>query len=257
MENKDLEKICFNCGSFLPSVMNEYTEFGICLNDEEFEPFIDELLENSNYECCQNLIEQKKFSGEQEACSDFNETESIEIDANDEFVQKLIAAVNEGQINNETLKNLILDEYVKNIDLATFPVEQYTAELHSSRQEEQDSAISSLGALCTHGNKKAFEELFKYFQKLQPPKTIEDVHFKINIFDYLKLSEDDKESLLPFLINELYNTPSNNTTRQWISSVLEFFKSLPQESVREPLEKMLRDKRFSYRYKQKIKDILY
>ena len=43
-----MERICFNCNVFFPASMDENMEYGICLNDKEFEPFIDELLENFN-----------------------------------------------------------------------------------------------------------------------------------------------------------------------------------------------------------------
>ena len=58
-----LEAICFNCNQFFPTIMDEPTEFGICLNDQAFEPFIDELLENPKTASCQELIHCKKFSG--------------------------------------------------------------------------------------------------------------------------------------------------------------------------------------------------
>ena len=77
---KESERICFNCNQFLPASMNEATEFGICLMDEVFEPYIEELLENSNFASCQDLIDYKKFPGEREACEHFEESESIEID---------------------------------------------------------------------------------------------------------------------------------------------------------------------------------
>ena len=58
-------------------------------------------------------------------------------------------------------------------------------------------------------------------------------------------------------MEELYKTPSNNTTRQWISELFRFLENCPLEEVSEQLNKMIKDKRFSYRLKQKIKNILY
>jgi hypothetical protein len=43
MEEGELERVCFNCNHFFPASIQGPTEFGICLNDKEFEPFIDEL----------------------------------------------------------------------------------------------------------------------------------------------------------------------------------------------------------------------
>jgi len=258
-KKEELERICFNCNHFFPASMEEPTEFGICLNDKDFEPFIDELLGNSHYACCQNLIDSKKFTGNREACRDFSEVEigeSIEIDENSEFGRELIFAIKSGQFNSKTLKELLVKEQIRNIDLKSLPVDQYSKQLKSSKPEERDAAISSLGALIANGNEAAFEELFNFFQKLPPPKTIKEVHLKKHILRHLEYSEF-RTSLTQFLLDELYNTPSNNTTRQWISAILQSLERSQCEEIGEPLKKMLSDNRFSYRLKQKIKKILY
>lgn len=259
MEKEELERVCFNCNHFFPAGRQGPTEFGICLNDKEFEPFIDELLDNSNYACCQELIDQKKFTGEREACSDFSEVEigeSIEIDENTEFGRALISSIKSGKFNIETLEELLIEEQIRNIDFKTLPVDQYCKKLKSPKREEQDAAISTLGALIAQGNKAAFQELFKFFQQLPPPKTIGEVHLKKDILRNLEYSKS-RTKLTRFLIDELYNTPSNNITRQWISAIFRFLEHFSGEEIREPLKKMLKDKRFSYRLKQKIRNILY
>ena len=80
MKKEVIERICFNCNQFFPASMDEETEYGICLKDGDFEPFIDELLENSNYSSCQNLVNTKKFLGERKGCENYEEIESIEIE---------------------------------------------------------------------------------------------------------------------------------------------------------------------------------
>ncbi len=259
MEKEELERVCFNCNHFFPASIQGPTEFGICLNDKEFEPFIDELLDNSNYACCQELIDRKKFTGESEACPDFSEAEieeSIEIDENTEFGRALISSIKSGEFDSEKLEELLIEEQIRNIDFKTLPVDQYSKQLKSPKQEEQDAAMSTLGALIAQGNKAAFKELFKFLQQLPLPKTIEEVHLKKDILRNLEYSEP-RTSLTRFLLDELYNTPSNNTTRQWISAILRFLEHFSGEEIHEPLKKMLKDKRFSYRLKQKIKNILY
>ena len=82
MNKEQLERICFNCNYFFPS-RAEATEFGICLEDKDFEPYIDELLENLNYSCCQELIQEKEFPGDKDACNQFEEAEIIDIDDED------------------------------------------------------------------------------------------------------------------------------------------------------------------------------
>lgn len=85
--------------------------------------------------------------------------------------------------------------------------------------------------------------------------SISEVHHRIDLLGKLRHSDKD-DDLLHHLVDELYNTPSNNTTRQWISAIFDFIRSFPSEQVREPLEKMLKDKRFSHRLKNKMKEIL-
>jgi len=83
MEKEILERICFNCNFFLSSRPG-FSEYGICLEDKDFDPFIDELLENLNYSCCEALLREKEFPGDRDACNLYEEAEIIEID-NDDF----------------------------------------------------------------------------------------------------------------------------------------------------------------------------
>lgn len=255
MAKEELERICWNCTHFFPAIIGEATEFGICLNDEEFEPFIEELLENSNYDSCQEIIDRKKFDGEHGACKEFEETENLEIDDNSPLGRELSRLSKAGELTRETIEQALLEEQVRNIDWATMPVDQYEALLKDPNPENRRKAISSLSGMISLGNKEAFVVLFHFLKDLAPPQTIEEVHFKKEILKQLDRSETRK-ILLPYLIDELYQTKSNNTTRQWISDIFQFLESSPIESVREPLELMMKDKRFSYRLKKKIKNVL-
>lgn len=237
----------------------EDDEFGICLNDEEFAPFIEELLENSNYGCCQELIKYRKFRGEREACSDFSISEieeGIEIDENSEFGRELITSIRSGQFNMESLEELLLKEQIRNIDFKNLTVEKYSQRLKDSNPEVRNSAISTLGALIVYGNKAAFQELFVFLQQLPPPKTIEEVHFKKTLLLQLDYPPF-KTQIVPALLDELNTVSSNNTTRQWITTILEFLERNLDNSICERLENMLSDKRFTYRIKAKIRYILH
>jgi len=254
-EEPEVEAICFNCNQFFPASMDEPSEFGICLDDEEFEPFLDELLVHSDYSPCQDLVDRKQFSGEQEACADFEEIEFIEIDDSSSFGRELMRLRETGQLDPESFENAMLEEKLRNIDWSTMPVDQYISKLKHSDPEKQREAISSLSAMSSLGNSEAFKVLFQFFKKLPSPETIEEVHFKRDLLRSMERSET-KSILMPCLIDELYRTPSNNTTRQWISDIFRFLEYVPLSEVRGPLEKMLRHRRFSYRLKQKMKKIL-
>jgi hypothetical protein len=256
-ENKDeSERICFNCDHFFPASMSEATEFGICLVDEAFEPYIEELLENSNLASCRDLIDRRKFPGEREACENFEEGESIEIDDESLLGREIDHLRKTGNLNIETLREALLNEEIRNIDWKTMPVDRYVKQLQSPKKEEQEKGLSGLGGMIAFGNKKALKELFEYFKKLPPPKTLDEVYFKKEILRQLE-HHKTMSPLVPRLIDELYNTPSNNTTRQWITDIFRFLGNAPIEKVRAPLEKMLKDNKFSHRIKRKIRDILY
>lgn len=256
MEEEGIERICCNCNQFLPVSLEETTEFGVCLRDEAFEPYIEDLLENPSYSSCQDLVDCRKFPGERKSCENFEEVEWIEIDDNSLLGKELESLCKSGEFTLEPFERVLLEEMVRNIDWKTMPVDQYVEKLRSPKTEEQKSGIASLGGMISLGNKEAFGELFGYFKQLPPPETIEDVHFKKEVLRQLE-HNDTRQQIIPRLIEELYSTPSNNTTRQWISDIFRFLECVPRSEIREPLERMLEDKRFSYRLKKRIEDMLY
>jgi len=54
-----MERICWNCNNFFPEKESGPTEMGICINEKAFEPYLEELMENANYNCCRELIERE------------------------------------------------------------------------------------------------------------------------------------------------------------------------------------------------------
>ncbi len=253
---EELERICFNCNNFFPLSMGEPTALGICLNDTVFEPYIDELLEKQNFDCCRDLIENKKFTGENSSCNDFSEVERIYIDDNSELGQQFRCAMSERSLTVERMNDILLTHYVSHIEWKDVPVEDQVRKLKSNDSGERDAAISSLGGLIAFGNEKAFQELYDFLVNLPPPCTLEEVRLKMNLLSKLWQS-DKKELFLVVLINELQNTPSNNTTRQWISEVLKHLSLFPREHLKEPLEKMSSDTGFSYKLRKRIRELLY
>ncbi len=65
-----------------------------------------------------------------------------------------------------------------------------------------------------------------------------------------------KEPVVPFLIEELGRTKSDNTTRQWIQEILQFLERCPLQVIKEPLEQMLADGRFSLRLKRRVLNLI-
>lgn len=259
MKKEELERICFNCNYFFPASIEKPTELGICLRDEVFEPFLDELLENENYAPCQDLVNQKKFSGEKDECEYFEEIEVVErfeIDDDSELASEIRRLSEEGELNLETFETALIEEQFRRIDWKTFPVDKYVTRLKGTDEAKQLEAMASLGSLIALENKEAFKELFNFFKELPPPKTLEEVHFKMEVLRQLEHTKS-RTVLIPQLIHELYHTTSNNTTRQYFDYIFRFLKFFPYEDIHEPMEQMLNDKRFSHRIKRKIEYVLY
>lgn len=57
------ESICFSCNYFLSDISDFGTGMGICLRDEKFEPYIEEIFEESSFECCFDLYLEKRIDG--------------------------------------------------------------------------------------------------------------------------------------------------------------------------------------------------
>jgi len=245
--DEELERICMNCQSYYPDRLDEATEFGICLNDSDFEPYLDELLERQNFDCCKELIARKRFDGNREVCEDF---EMVEIKEDPILEQELEELAKDDNINEETIREIFLM-----YSLRSRSVEEYAKKLESPSFNVRLEAIETLAGFASFKNKEASELLINFFRNIPPPKTLQEVHFKIKVFGFVNRKEFQKE-LVPVLIKEFYNTSSNNTTRQWITEIFRFFQRCSIEDIREPLEKMLKEKCFSYRIKNRIKEIL-
>jgi hypothetical protein len=201
------------------------------------------------------LIEEKKFPGERKGCPDFQQMESFEIDDDSPLGRELWRLIDSGELSPETSQRALLEDQIRNIVRSTMPVDKQVSQLRDRDPSVRHKALSSLGAMMALGNEDAFRAMHAFLKDLPPPSTVSEVHFKREVLERLRYSER-RELLVPDLVAELYRTRSNNTTRQWITDIFHFLSTLPLEKVREPLEKMLKDKRFSYRLKSKIRDIL-
>lgn len=257
MVTEELERICFNCNFYFPDCA-EITEYGICLDDEDFAPYIDDLLEDLNFASCQELIDKKKFMGDREVCEKFEAVEIIEIDDDSILYEKLPYYNETGEIDQEELERAKFEERLKKTDWENIPVGQHVEKLESGSSEKQKEAVLSLGRLIAMNNRAAFEKLFGHLEMLPPPETIAEVHLKKMILENLlyKLNPDRETRLISLLIGELYKVASNNTTNQWITSILKYLARAPQDIVREPLEALLVERKFSYKTRKKIEAVL-
>jgi len=257
MASEELERICFNCNHFFPA-SETMTEYGICLEDEEFSPYIEDLLDDFNFSSCQHLIDKKKFIGDYEACEKFEAVEILEVDDDSPLEELLTNYKETGEIDQEDLNRAILEQQIKNMDWENLPVDSYVEKLKSGSAEEQKEAVHGLGSLIVMGNREAFEVLFDYLEKLPPPERIEEVHTKIKLLENLiyKPDPDQRNRLISLLIEELHKVASNNTTRQWITKILKYLARGPEAEVRPPLEALLEERKFPFRTRKKIEAVL-
>ena len=87
------DNICQNCSCFFEDTRDFEEGLGICIEDEIFAPFIDKIMENSDFSCCYDLYLKKRFSGEKAACSHYEEPETIEISNEDDIYGYILHCV--------------------------------------------------------------------------------------------------------------------------------------------------------------------
>ncbi len=226
------DKICQNCSSFFQDSRDFNTDFGVCMNDEAFELFLDEIIGNDDFSKCHDMYRKKRFDGGKEACSQYEEPEIIEI-PDDEDVNTYILF--------EKMKHQNVDEIIKY--------------LYNSNNEIVNKAISSISTYVRIGNKDAYEGLINYYMSLDSAVSLEDVYIRMNIVDSLSTKESEQNTIEAY-VNELVRTPSNNTTRQLYSLILKRLGKCPEEMIREPLLQLLEKRQYSYKMKKRIMEIV-
>ncbi len=170
---EEIEKICHNCNSHFPT-SRVFAETAICLNNPAFEPYIDELIENYNYACCQELIDKYQFPNEQEACPDFDPIEMSDIE--DISEEKKI----------EILNKINLESFFDSMKSDDYPIEKFVGKLNSEDKKERENALSHLGVAIGQKNKNSSKAVCDYYCNLPPATTLEDVYWRIDILKKIK-----------------------------------------------------------------------
>jgi len=254
----ELERICTNCNNSFPS--EPFTsDYAICLNDPDFEPYLDDFLENQDFSRCRQLVKQKRFSWEQEACPDFDPVECLDEDVplSPELNRALEQLSRNGQLTAETLQQAIFEDMVDKIDWATVPVEKYVEKLNNAKTPEAcEEAVGSLGGLISLGNRGAFDALYTYLKDLPPPTSSKETRFRVALLRQLGHTHSFQQDLAKLLVEDLFRTPSNNTTRGWYTAVFRFFERSSPEIAEKALSPMLESPQFSHRIKKRVKTIL-
>ncbi|MBT9174107.1 MAG: hypothetical protein DDT21_02518 [Syntrophomonadaceae bacterium] len=227
----ELDKICQNCSSFFQDSKDLCTDLGVCLRDDAFEPFLDEIMENADFSNCYEMYLKKRFDGGKEACDQYEEPEIIEIPDGEDINVYL---------HIENMKHQNVDEIIKYF--------------YDANNKIVNKAISMISRYVRIGNESAYEGLINYYMGLGPAESLDDVYFRIKIIDILSSKESEKNTIDAY-VNELARTPSNNTTRQLYTEILKRLSKCPSKMVQEPLLELLGKKKYSYKIKNRILEV--
>lgn len=240
-EDGELLKICGNCNDYLPYPFNETTGYGVCLKNPEFKPYLDRILEEESYNCCEELAKKKSFNGNSEPCEDFSFIEFVEEDSLSE--------------NFMNLEDPDFDK-VLSILMQNKILEKESKMLKNPNREVQMEAVKSLSGYAAYNNKNAVKLLLDFFKNIPVPADLVETHFKINMFNKVN-SFAKPEDFLPSLKCDLFEMKPDNSTRQWVAEIFKFLNIYRKhEKVKELLWDIYYDKRFTYRIKYKAKNIL-
>jgi hypothetical protein len=208
---------------------------GVCSCDKAFEPFWDDIIEESDFSVCYELYLAKRFDGERGACDQFEEIEVLDLP--------------EGVENENIITYLHLEE-MRSQDMG-----KLLKCLYDPNYKNISRAVTSLCTYINIGNMNAYEGLLKYYMGLGPAKNLEDTHLRIKIVDALSVEKLEK-STIEACVHELARTPSNNTTRQLYTLILKYLGKCPNETIREPLIQLLEKRQYSYRMKKRIMELI-
>lgn len=241
---EELERICCNCSNFFTDVNDLDGNFGVCIKDEAFEEYLDEIFENIDFSVCIDLYKEKRFDAEREVCSDYDEVEIIE----DEEWE------NGSQMTEEELDRRYEIYRTQDVD----DIAKY---LSSEEEKIKSKAISVLLYLMNFKNQNAFYSMLNYYKNLPTVESIDDVHSRLKILDrfyYFNINQNCSNDLIEMLVGELYKMPSNNTTRQLFSSILEFLSSPSYEFeiVIDKLSWLLDNRKFSPKMERNILSVI-
>ncbi len=259
MGQEELAHECCNCNYAHPAAPFQ-SEYAICLNDEELAPYLDDILDEEDFSRCADLVRRKRFDWEREACEQFEPIDdSNAIELSEGLAQKINQLHENGELTADTLKQAIAVEAFESTDWANHPIDAYMRELNNAASAEaRKEAIHKLGFLIRQNNCQAFEALCDYLRNLPPPESNADKDVRIKILDQLSVARDENLKKVAFLlVDDLFRTPSNNTTRGWYTKVFNYFERIcPQDIAVEALRPIVNSQEFSHRIKKRVRNII-
>ena len=263
MSTKDTmpDRTCGECHGVHPS--EPYmSDFAICLHDPEFEPYIDDIIERQDFSRCQELVERKRFAWDRGVCDKFDPVEIPDEgeECSPELTARVLRLAEGGKLSEEVLQVPILEDAVDRIDWARRPVDDFVRKLTEAKScEERKEAVRRFGFLIGQGNRAAFEALCGYLRDLPPPESVPEKELRIEILGQLRFirGPEWEAALAHLLADDLFRTPSNQTTRGWYTEVFNYFeRSCPENIAEDALGRILDSPQFSYRIKKRVRGIV-
>jgi hypothetical protein len=259
-EAPTLDRVCGNCQHSHPAAPFE-SDHAICLRDAELEPHLDDILGRQDFSRCQDLVRRKRFAWDHDACEHFDPVDDFpETEMSLELTAELLRQARGGELTKASLERAVLEDAVNRIDWANRPVQEDLRQLAETRSSQaRQEVVRRFGLLIGRGNRAAFEGLCHYLRDLPPPLSVPDKELRVEILRQLSFAhEPDWEcELVGLLVDDLFRTPSTNTTRGWYTAVLDYFERSCRVAIAaEALERVLESPRFSYRIRRRVREIL-
>lgn len=231
----DLLRVCQNCNHFIqdPSDLTSSLSLGICALNEVFEPYLEDIFEEGDFSGCWDLYVEHRFTGEREPCDDYDEVQFAE-DGEE-------ALDYEGERILEQIRDTNVDEAVKY--------------LHSDNFQYVRRAFYAIEKYVRLGNKSAQKALLEFYRNLGPAAALDDVHLRVQMINTIS-SADIETDLISIYIDELFRTPSNNTTRQLYTVILEKLGQYSFGEIGDPILNLLEKKEFAPKMRQRLLDLL-
>ncbi len=135
------------------------------------------------------------------------------------------------------------------LDMAKIPIDFTLKQAVGKNEEEFKSSCRILISMYAADRLEA--AILLYGLLIHNNKNIERKEIIVEALGHVKTKES-----ADLLFRELHQTVSSNSTRKYVNSILKSLKMFPLENISEGFEKLLSEKIWSYRMKNKFKAIL-
>ena len=237
----DMDRLCCNCTFFFQDISELGTTVGVCLNNVgEFEPYIDEVIKDSDFSICKEIYDKMKFDGDKPPCPLYEEIEMAEEDEMDE----------EDETSDELTDEEFIERVINNID-----IEKNFEYLESANESLQRQALSNLEVLIRFGKKEVGYRLLDSLVSLKPAGNISEAHGWAKIIDTILCMKPELRIVDGFM-KILRKTPSSATTRGVFNAIFDGFRKYPYEMIREPLSDFMYSGICKPKLKARIEEVL-